>query len=129
MASGWTEIQAEAEGYVTRWQERLRLRDWRITTEVVRSYRMPSAVCGGIEAGHLERFRNTKQAEITICHPDDIHPDTPDMPASLEHTIVHELLHLHLDAWQPEPNTLEYWSMELAINTIADALLGGGNEG
>lgn len=117
-------IQDEARALCDEWQKRLRLQDWRISVDVLRHYRMPETVCeGGTEAAHMVKHRHTKQAEITICHPDDVHPETPDKPASLEQSIIHELLHIHMDAWDPEPDCSDYWEMECAINLIADAMV------
>lgn len=117
-------INTEARAICAKWQKRLRLQDWRIKIDVVRHYRMPDPVCeSGLEAAHMVKHRHDQSVEIWICHPDDLTPDNFSH-VSLEQTIVHELLHIHLDLWGPDPETPEYWEMERAINIISDALIG-----
>ena len=116
-------INSEARALCAKWQKRLRLQDWRIKVDVVRHYRMPDTVCeSGTEAAHMVKHRHDQSAEIWVCHPDDLYPDSFSN-VSLEQSIVHELLHIQLDAWEPEPETPAYWAMERAINIISDALI------
>lgn len=119
-----TEWSQEPQQLLEYWQERLRLRDWRIRIETKRYYDMPASVSGsGDEAAHIEFHHHNKTGEMVVVELTDIDPETPGIP-STEHSIVHELLHIHLVDWEPEPDTPEYWRMECAINLIADALVG-----
>jgi hypothetical protein len=118
-----SEWSQEPDQLLEYWQERLRLRDWRITVETKRHYDMPGCVIeSGNEAAHITFHHHNKTGEIKVTERTDIDPETPGIP-SVEQSIVHELLHIHLTDWEPEPSSTEYWRMECAINLIADALV------
>ncbi|UCC11823.1 MAG: hypothetical protein JSW02_10830 [candidate division WOR-3 bacterium] len=70
----------DVERYSSRWQDRLRLRDWDITIKIVRR---PWRKSGDIQAD-LE----TRRAKILINHK----PKCQD----IEEIVVHELLHIKL---------------------------------
>lgn len=102
--------QQELEELCAEWQARLRLLDWNVRLEICRYYGMPDSL------GDCDCDIPTKAAKIRLLVQDDISPHEvyPDM----EHTIVHELLHLHFAPFYDAEN--QY--MEQAINLIAGAL-------
>ena len=101
--------QQELESLCAKWQRRLRLQDWNVTVELVRHFDIPDRVD---EASmQIER----KEATIKIVSPADRHEqDNP-----FEHTLIHELLHLHFEPFWNNEKGVE---MEQAINLIAGAL-------
>lgn len=75
---------------VALWQERLRLRDWRLTV----SYEPNLAAGDGSPCyGLCSPFVDAKEARIYLRDPDESNDGIP--PHDVEETLVHELLHLH----------------------------------
>ena len=76
--------------FAASWQARLRLRDWRIDVSYVRGLRAPD---GSPVYGLCSPHVDAKRAQIQINDPAT--PWGSDDP-SVEETLVHELLHLHM---------------------------------
>ena len=103
--------QAELEELCAEWQRKLRLQDWQVRVEFARYFDMPGRL------GECDNCPLTKTATIRLLVPGDIGPQNayPD----IEHTIIHELLHLHFAPFYDADNPY----MEQAINLIAGALV------
>lgn len=101
---------------LTYWQKVLRLQDWDIRASIVRAWEME---CHG--AGENQWQTSTKTSLIRICDQVDWPPSQ--WPQDMEETLVHELLHLHMAAFQPEHGTLEHTMMEQAICCIATGMV------
>lgn len=97
------------------WQGLLRLGDWKATVQMVPQSDLDDGV-----AGHCAFDEGQKVALIRLMRPEDL-PNLRSLAFSydVEHTLVHELLHLHLLDAEFEQQKNE----EFAINAIADALL------
>ena len=96
------------------WQKRLRITDWHIELRVKRWHEMS----GDLGACHVSP--ELRHAVIDVLAPGD----TPDgYLMDIEHTIVHELLHVVLDPVAPDGDDTRGVLFEQAINTIASALL------
>lgn len=100
------------------WQDRLHLVDWAIAVSYCTPDEMPSlqamGSCG-IDQPH-------KQAQMCILHPKYFAPlGNAYTLRDLEHTVVHELLHIHLDCLDT-PATRDR-ETEQVINLLADALI------
>lgn len=97
------------------WQSTLKLRDWDITVNVDPDTNVKGRETGGyitVEPYH-------KRARITI-------PPTAvllGIPTNSEMSLVHELLHLHLEGWQVEDFSDKELLKEQAINALAEALV------
>ena len=106
---------------LAKWQKLLRLQDWNITAGFYHAYELAR---DGRAAENRHAFTE-KVSEIRIVRPEEHNPGWCPATLDIEHSLVHELLHLHLsrsyeqvsrdDALQDE--------LELAINMIADTLL------
>lgn len=85
--------QAEIEELAAEWQRELKIQDWDIQVEVVRSRKMQSPDDGGV---NFEEKR--REAYIMIRDPRDIAKDRI-LPYDMEVVLVHELLHCSLAAF------------------------------
>lgn len=108
-----------------KWQEILGLRDWDISCV----WADPTEVMENCSAD-VEYFMTYKLAQIQILEPRfKKEPLLKDIN-SIEHSIIHELLHLHIDEFShPDRDSMELILQERAINVIASALLKLGGEG
>lgn len=106
---------------VAHWQEVLRLRDWRIEVEYVRRL---GADEGSPCYGLCTPFVDAKSARIRVNDPAT--PHTSSDP-SVEETIVHELLHLHV-APLAQHSSAGIAAEEQAVWAITDAIMKIGNE-
>lgn len=101
------------------WQKILRLQDWDVHVSIVRDSNMKLKDVNG----ECEWVLQTKQAHIRILDPID-YPEDTRWPQNMEHTLVHELLHLHFSPFDThEYGSLEHTSMEQAIDMISSALV------
>lgn len=99
---------------VAKWQDRLGLRDWDIETRVCRYWEIPGCV------GTCQIHPEDRTARIMILDPSDIPADVHDTSKDTEHTIVHELLHIHMEPFASHEAGV---ALEQAINAIASALV------
>ncbi|MEE9594253.1 MAG: hypothetical protein V3V92_02530 [Candidatus Hydrothermarchaeales archaeon] len=106
----------DAERLVKQWQKVLRLDDWRITVKICRSMDIAGTL------GAVRILKQSKEAKMQLLDPIDF--SDPDSPHDMEVTLVHELLHLSTDAFDPPKEGCEHMHFEIALNTIAEALVG-----
>jgi hypothetical protein len=90
------------------WQRRLRLRDWRVEVRVVEDL--------GDEYGRVDYDDTELTAKIWLLGGDDRTSE------DIERTLIHELLHLRLAAWEAPYG---HPPQETAINLLADSLYAG----
>jgi len=108
------------------WQRRLRLEDWRVT---VRFQDWVSMSTIG-RSGEVQWNLQAKSAVISILPPGQRCDGNPEMAeGDWERTLVHELLHLHLAAWDTCDGSLEDAAQEQAINAMSEALVTLAREG
>ena len=74
------------------WQKLLRLEDWEVVVEIVRSFEI-----GENNAAEIDVFASKKYAKLSLLHPDDCDPNW-EPGGTLEQKIVHELLHISLNS-------------------------------
>ncbi|BBN97495.1 hypothetical protein [Sporolactobacillus terrae] len=98
------------------WQERLRLRDWDITAQIVPLSLMDDKSHGGECAWLMQ----SKVARINILRDEDYQGFAALLPDDMEQTLVHELLHLH---FAPMDDDKYYMPIEQAIESISKALV------
>ena len=112
-----TEVtQEQLEACCAYWQECLRLQDWRFTLELKDRRDMSD------QLAHINRSTDYKRARIQLARPEQF-PEVEAEVTDWEHSLVHELLHVHLDLWKPEKGSAEQDAQEVAINLIAEALV------
>lgn len=63
-----------------------------------------------------------KEAVIRIMDPIDYDPDCI-VPHDIEQALVHELVHLHLGAWETDLESIEQIAKEQAIHALSTALV------
>ncbi len=100
------------------WQKVLRLQDWNIQAVVVRRRDMELECV----QGECEPQLSNKRATIRLLDPVDYLPDN-EWPQDMERTLVHELLHLHMEPFCYDLEGVENGLMEQAICCIADGLV------
>lgn len=113
----------EARDRLAYWQDVLRLKDWDIDVSIERRREIGG---GGLGCATIDCYR---RARVRLCDPIDY--DERDWPIDrdMEATLVHELVHLHLDDLRvvekdkDGKTTAEYVALERATETLARALL------
>lgn len=101
--------------FCQKWQQILKLMDWDVSVKVVSSEEIDDAE--GLVTWDLGK----KVADIKIAKPEEYSTDAM-RPHNIEHTLVHELLHLHFAPFNVKAG-LKATSQEQAINAIAEALV------
>jgi hypothetical protein len=105
-------MSALTEKQITRlcrtWQRRLRLRDWRVEVRFAAQEEM------GDEVGHVD-YDDTELTGTIRVHGSET-------ASAVERTLIHELLHLRLAAWDAPYG---HPPLETAINLLADSLYAG----
>jgi hypothetical protein len=95
------------------WTRLLRLQDWTIEVRFCRCYDINAGGCVAITP-------KRKVAIIKIAEPaDHEHPLDHDW----ESTLIHELLHIHLEGWDVEDDSADDVDKEQSTDLIARALL------
>jgi hypothetical protein len=102
------------------WQKRLKLQDWNVALEVVRSTELRPKTLGNI---HWDTDKKT--AVIRVLDPADYSLPFHEMLDDMEFTVVHELIHLEIAPvlshfTRSDADRIEE---EHAVNYMADALL------
>lgn len=111
------------EELVELWQERLNLPDWTISIKFVSLEKMENK-----DADAEVDLHPTHKVAYIYVAPPGAH-DTPTnkvVNRDIELTIVHEMLHILLWAWDDvPPETVEEMVLEQTINTLAATLMKG----
>jgi hypothetical protein len=108
--------QEQLEKKLEEWQKRLRLQDWIIKVRIARASELPEGSMACVRATLAK-----KTAGILILDPIDYEPDLM-LPQDMENSLVHELLHLHLEPIHMEDDT-KLIAVEQAIESITSGLL------
>jgi hypothetical protein len=87
--------EQELQELCEKWQERLSLRDWRVTVRLV-----DLNIIGTESVGTSSWLLPLKTATITILDKRFIPDDS--LERDMEETLVHELLHIHFARWSDE---------------------------
>lgn len=98
------------------WQERMNLKDWKITVHLVPADQLEPKTLGNV---HWDT--DVKTASISVLSPEDYKMPYDAMLNDMEFTIVHELVHLEL-ASLPRSEASRRVE-EHAVNEISSALL------
>jgi len=109
--------QKQLEALLAEWQAVLRLQDWAVKAR----FAEPELLGGGV--AHCCTTSPRKLATIRIASPETLSRDG-DAERDPEADLVHELIHLHMDAFAPADWTSPTGvAMEQAIDLIAEALV------
>src|SRR5712692_7550574 len=107
--------EALVDQWTKDWQDRLDLRDWQITTQIVRISELKPDTLGNLRWDNKNRTAN-----IRVMNPQDYTLPASQIQRDIEYTIVHELVHLQLAALPRDPNGKAV--EERVVNKIASAL-------
>ncbi len=112
--------EKQLDGLLRKWQKKLRLQDWELDILYVDPVQFSKeGSCGEIRA-HVNR----KLGVIGIGRPDLMLEKDPDYcNHEIEDTIIHELLHLHLNPFSPFDDDLGMLAVEQAIEAISRVIL------
>lgn len=107
---------AQIEKWMKTWRRRLGLDDWTVTATMVRSWDLKPDTLG-----NLKWNSGTKTATIRVLNPIDYDLPPGEVPADIEYTVLHELVHLQLALLPRETSSkgLE----EQVVNRISEALM------
>ena len=106
----------QAQDWLRLWQKRLRLEDWKIEVKIVRIWELEQGTLG-----HIDWSTPHHTALIKVLNPADYELPPDKMPADMELSIVHELVHLHLSVLPLNKTSRN--AEEQVVSMIADALL------
>jgi hypothetical protein len=98
------------------WQKRLRLEEWKIDVKIVRIWDLEQGTLG-----HIDWSVPHKTATIKVLNPSDYELPKDKIPADMELSIVHELVHLHLSVLPLNKSTRT--AEEQVVSMLADALV------
>src|SRR5215469_4408252 len=90
--------EEQASDWLKLWQKRLRLEEWKIDVKIVRIWELEQGTLG-----HIDWSSPRKTAVIKVLNPVDYELPTEKIPADMELSIVHELVHLHLSVLPLNP--------------------------
>lgn len=104
------------------WQRQLRLEDWDIFVS------WGNAADMGARAGETSVLRSLKRGKVKIISPDEWGAPSEMIGGyDSEATLVHELIHFHLDRWrgnaENDTSSAEYEIKEIAIEALSVALV------
>lgn len=107
---------AQIDKWMKTWRKRLGLEDWAVTATMVRSWDLKPETLG-----NLKWNSGTKTATIRVLNPIDYDLPPAEIPADIEYTVLHELVHLQLALLPRESSSkgLE----EQVVNRISEALM------
>lgn len=108
--------EEQAQDWLKLWQKRLRLEDWKIDVKIVRIWDLEQGTLG-----HIDWSTVHHTALIKVLNPADYELPPDKIPADMELSIVHELVHLHLSVLPLNKSSRNV--EEQVVSMIADALI------
>lgn len=108
--------EEQAQDWLRLWQKRLRLEDWKIEVRIVRIWELERGTLG-----HIDWSTPHHTALIKVLSPADYELPPDKIPADMELSIVHELVHLHLSVLPLAKSSR--MAEEQVVTMIADALV------
>src|SRR5579863_9188601 len=108
--------EEQTHDWLRLWQKRLRLDDWKIEVKIVRIWELEQGTLG-----HIDWSTPHHTALIKVLNPADYELPADKIPADMELSIVHELVHLHLSVLPL--NKSSRTAEEQVVSMIADALV------
>jgi len=108
--------EEQTQDWLKLWQKRLRLEDWKIEVKIVRIWELEKGTLG-----HIDWSSAHHTALIKVLNPADYELPADKIPADMELSIVHELVHLHLSVLPLNKSSRN--AEEQVVSMIADALV------
>ena len=108
--------QAQVDGWLRLWQGRLALEEWKVEARIVRQSDLNADTLG-----NLKWNARSHTATIKVLDPRDYDMPSDQIPADIERTVVHELIHLELSVL---PRDGSKRVEEQVVNRMTEALLG-----
>jgi len=106
---------AQLDQWLRTWQSRLALSEWKVEVRMVRATDLnPDTL------GHLKWNAADHTATIKVLNPLDYELPADQIPADIERTVVHELVHLQLSVL---PRNGSKVTEEQVVNKLTEALL------
>lgn len=99
------------------WQNKLRLDDWDLDVVFVTHMKDVSEYY----VGRMNHHSQDKTADIAILDEDNYPKNTTSMDQ--EHTLVHELLEIHMESYKCKLGSAKHTAQEVTINRVATALV------
>ena len=106
----------QVQSWTRMWQKRLHLEDWKVEVKIVRIWDLEQGTLG-----HIDWSVPHKTAVIKVLNPADYELPRDRVPADMELSIVHELVHLHLSALPLNKSSRN--AEEQVVTMIANALV------
>jgi hypothetical protein len=101
---------------LAKWAKILRLQDWHITIRYCRRFEFPTE---DVKGGDISMLLAKRDASIRILDPIDYAP-TYLPPIDTELTVVHELVHVHIEGFYRDYDSV---AMEQAVHALSSALV------
>jgi hypothetical protein len=114
--TGSAETEEMVFGWVSRWQKRLAMQDWKIETRIVRLNQLPKGTVANI---HWSLPRRT--ATIKVLDPIDSTLPRTEIVRDTELSVVHELVHLSMAKLPLDSSNTEL--EEETVKKLSSALL------
>lgn len=108
--------QTQVDSWLRLWQGRLALDEWQIEAHIVRQSDLNADTLG-----NLKWNARSHTAAIKVLDPRDYDMPAAQIPADIERTVVHELIHLELSVL---PRNGSKRVEEQVVNRMTEALLG-----
>jgi len=108
--------QQQVNRWLQIWQKRLALADWKVEARIVRQADLNPETLGNLKWSSKDRT-----ASIKVLDPRDYDMPVQQIPADIERTVVHELVHLELSVL---PRNGSRKVEEQVVNRVTEALLG-----
>jgi len=108
--------EQQTQDWLHLWQKRLHLEDWKIDVKIVRIWDLEQGTLG-----HIDWSVPHRTATIKVLNPSDYELPKDKIPADMELSIVHELVHLHLSVLPL--NKATRGAEEQVVTMLADALV------
>lgn len=108
--------EEQTQDWLKLWQKRLRLEDWKIEVKIVRIWDLEQGTLG-----HIDWSTPHHTAVIKVLNPADYELPADKIPADMELSIVHELVHLHLSVLPLNKSSRP--AEEQVVSMISDALV------
>lgn len=102
-----------------KWQKRLGLADWDVRARWVGLKKMD----GMYNDGHIQISKSRRRARIILVRPAERSKSWVRREDTVELLIVHELLHIHFEAFDTADGSPERLAEEQAVDAIASALV------
>lgn len=110
--------EAELKELCALWQKRLRLQDWNVRLVVKDAEDIEDAFA------QIRPQLDSKKAVMHVRRPGDVSTLDMQLGYDVEEYVVHELLHLHAEAFVPEDHdSHEYQAIEQAVGVLADCIV------